>query len=112
MEEFVERSYLYDFYGELLTEHQKRIYREIVFDDFSESEVASDEGISRQGVHDLMRRCDRQLRDYESRLHLVEKFMNIRNNVRKIQMLTESGGDSGEKMAEIRKVSEDILTEL
>ena len=35
MEEFVEKSYLYDFYGELLTDHQRNVYRAINFDDLS-----------------------------------------------------------------------------
>ncbi|MBO5521882.1 MAG: DNA-binding protein, partial [Eubacterium sp.] len=53
MEDFVERSLLFDFYGELLTEHQRKIYSAIVFEDYSVSEIAREEGISRQGVHDL-----------------------------------------------------------
>ena len=50
MEDIVNQSLLYDFYGELLTEHQRRIYEEVVFNDYSISEVARDEGISRQGI--------------------------------------------------------------
>ena len=68
MEDFVTRSLLFDFYGELLTEHQRRIYASIIFEDLSVSEVAREEGISRQGVHDLMKRCTRVLEDYEERL--------------------------------------------
>ena len=41
---------LYDFYGELLTEHQRRIYEDVVLNDYSLSEVAEELGISRQGV--------------------------------------------------------------
>ncbi|RKW32163.1 MAG: DNA-binding protein, partial [Lachnoanaerobaculum sp.] len=44
MEDIVNQSLLYDFYGELLTEHQRRIYEEVVFNDYSISEVARDEG--------------------------------------------------------------------
>ena len=40
MEKIYERSMLYDFYGELLTEHQKNIFEEVVFDDLSLAEVA------------------------------------------------------------------------
>ena len=120
MEEFVEKSYLFDFYGELLTEHQRRIYSEINFDDYSAAEVARDEGISRQGVHDLMKRCDRILEDYEQRLHLVEKFLKIRNNVREIQKLTDTGetdnrADTSEmnrRMERIHGISSSILKEL
>ncbi|MCC6095820.1 MAG: DNA-binding protein [Eubacterium sp.] len=120
MEEFVEKSYLYDFYGELLTEHQRRIYTEINFDDYSPAEVARDEGISRQGVHDLMKRCDRILEDYEKRLHLVEKFLKIRDSVREIQKLTgsenpEEAADIEEmrhRMKQVREISSSILQDL
>ena len=65
MERFVEQSILYDFYGELLTDHQKRIYEDFVLNDLSLGEIAIDNGISRQGVHYLIKRCDRILNEYE-----------------------------------------------
>ena len=114
MEEFVEKTYLFDFYGELLTGHQRRIYSEFVFDDYSAAEIARDEGISRQGVHDLIRRCDRQLQEYEARLHLVERFLKIRENVRRIGDLTdpEDPERMKERMAKIRGIASSILEEL
>ena len=113
MEEFVEKSYLFDFYGELLTEHQRHIYTAVNFDDYSVSEIAREVGISRQGVHDMIRRCDRILEDYEKRLHLVEKFLNIRKNVRSIQELTgEESRKTEERMREISRISSQILEEL
>lgn len=45
-----------------------------MFNDLSLSEIAQEQGITRQGVHDLVRRCDRILESYENKLHLVEKF--------------------------------------
>ena len=113
VEAFVEKSYLYDFYGELLTEHQRRIYQAVNFDDYSEAEVAREEGISRQGVHDLMRRTVKQLEDYENRLHLVERFMKIRSDVRRIQKLTETEDtDTENRLRAIREISSEILDEL
>ncbi len=64
MEKIVEQGMLYDFYGELLTEHQRKIYEDVVLNDMSLSEIAEEQGISRQGVHDLVRRCDRTLQSY------------------------------------------------
>ncbi len=82
MEKIVERTLLYDFYGDLLTEHQQKIYECVVFQDLSFSEVAEIEGISRQGVHDLIRRCDRLLEGYEQKLHLIERFLRLKDSVR------------------------------
>ena len=59
MEKFVEQGYLYDFYGELLTERQQQVYESVVLEDYSLSEVAEDLGISRQGVHDMVKRCNK-----------------------------------------------------
>ena len=114
MEKFVQQTFLYDFYGELLTEHQRQVYEQVVFEDLSPSEAAQNQSISRQGVHDLIKRCNRILEDYESRLHLVEKFLKIRDNVRQIQQLTdrENGDSVEERMREIRQISSDILEEL
>ena len=79
MEEKLEQAYLYDFYGELLNEHQRQVYEDFVFNDLSLGEIASEEGISRQGVADLIKRCNKKLLDYEAKLHLVEKFMSTTN---------------------------------
>lgn len=61
MDRIVKQSLLYDFYGELLTEHQRAVYEDAVFNDLSLGEIAGERGISRQGVHDMIRRCDRIL---------------------------------------------------
>ena len=85
MERIVEKGLLFDFYGPLLTEHQQKIYKEVILDDYTISEVAEDEGISRQSVHDLIKRCDRQLEDYEKKLGLVKRFQLIQKKIKEIQ---------------------------
>ena len=89
MEEKIEQAYLYDFYGELLNEHQRKIYEDFVFNDLSLGEIADEEGISRQGVHDMVKRCTKTLEGYESKLHLIEKFQTARGMVTKIHTLTK-----------------------
>ena len=107
MEKFVERALLYDFYGELLTSRQQQVYEDVVLEDCSLSEVAEDLGISRQGVHDMIKRCDKALSDYEEKLHLVEKFLNIRKQVQRIHELA-----SESHAAEIAALSNVIFEEL
>ena len=89
MIKIVEQSLLYDFYGELLTKHQKEIYEDVVIHDYSLSEIANEKGISRQGVNDLIKRCDKTLRGYEDKLHLVERFMNTKQDVLTIRQLAD-----------------------
>ncbi|MDE7063216.1 MAG: DNA-binding protein [Lachnospiraceae bacterium] len=114
MEEKVEQAYLYDFYGELLNEHQRRIYEDFVFHDLSLSEIADCEGISRQGVHDLIKRCNRTLSGYEQKLHLVQRFMGAKANVEKIHQLIGQYKTTRDDSVvdEIEKISNEILEEL
>ena len=85
MDKTLEQTLLYDFYGELLTDHQKQIYEDVVLNDYSFSEVAEEKGISRQGVHDLIKRCNKILQEYESKLHLVEKFVTIKEQIEEME---------------------------
>ena len=114
MEKFVERTLLYDFYGELLTKRQQQIYESVVLEDYSLSEVAEELNISRQGVHDMIRRCDKALKGYEEKLHLVEKFVSIREKVKQIDELLDGyEKENAEKLvADIRKISDEIIEEL
>lgn len=107
MEKFVEQTLLYDFYGELLTERQQQVYESVVLEDFSLSEVAEELGISRQGVHDMIRRCNHTLEEYEKKLHLVEKFLCIKKQVQRISQIAEKYHDR-----EITEISKEILEEL
>ena len=90
MEKIARQGLLYDFYGALLTEHQRQVYEDVVLYDLSLSEIAEEQGISRQGVHDLVKRCDRILEDYEEKLHLMEKFGNTKRLAREIQVWQEN----------------------
>ncbi len=104
MEKIVEQGLLYDFYGELLTEHQRQIYESFVFDNLSLGEIAMDFGISRQGVHDLIKRCDKTLQGYEDKLHLLQKFMKVRETVKEIERITTQ--------SEVRELANQILEEM
>ena len=114
MERFVEQTLLYDFYGELLTEHQQNVYEDVVLNDYSLSEVAQDQGISRQGVHDLVKRSTRILEEYEEKLHLVEKCVAVREKVHEIHGLTQhyEEKDLNQVMNRIETLSHSILEEL
>lgn len=109
MEKIFEQALLYDFYGELLTPHQRSIYEDVIFNDMSLSEIAEEQGISRQGVHDLIRRCDKILQDYESKLHLVRRFSEAKEKIGQIVELTENSGK--EQMQRIRELALELMEE-
>lgn len=114
MEKIFEQALLYDFYGELLNEHQKSIYEEYVLDNLSLSEIAEERGISRQGVHDLIKRADKTLNEYEKKLQLIRKFMNIKDKVNRINEISVEMTESGDKeiASRIISITNEILDEL
>ena len=107
MEKIVMQTLLYDFYGELLTNRQKEIYESVILENLSLGEAAEEFGISRQGVHDMIRRCDRILSDYESKLRLVEKFLSIRSEILKIKEIAQKTDSP-----EIAGIADSVLEEL
>ncbi len=117
MDKIFRQSMLYDFYGELLTEHQKSIYEDVVVNDLSYSEIARLNGVSRQGVYDLVKRCDNILEEYETKLKLVEKFIKARGKLSELDEMVDSikDCDSEEEMGElierIKTKSEEIFEE-
>ncbi len=114
IEKNVYRGFLFDFYGELLTEHQKKIYSDHIINDLSYTEIGAYEGISRQAVFDLVKRCDSILEDYEDKLKLVKKFLDTNERISRIHELSEELMNSTDdyklrnKISEIEKISKDI----
>lgn len=108
MKDIFKSSLLYDFYGELLTEHQKEIYEDFILNDLSLGEIAQDRGISRQGVHDLVKRCDKILNGYEEKLHLVERFTKTKEDVAEICKLADEP-DNQCNVNRIKQIAQHIL---
>ncbi len=62
---------LFDYYGDLLTSHQKEILQEYYYEDLSMNEIAENYSISKSAVQDLIKRCLNQLNEYENKLNLI-----------------------------------------
>lgn len=117
LDRIVELSLLFDFYGELLKDHKKQIFEDYVLNDLSLSEIAEEQGISRQGVYDLVKRCSKELMAYENKLKLIEKFEYTKMMVNDIKELSrqieneliQNPKESLEKVKRIEKISYEIL---
>ena len=77
-------SMLYDFYGALLKENNRRIFEAYIQEDYSISEIAEEMEISRQAVHDAVKRITKQLKGYEEKLGLLERFELQRNEMKRL----------------------------
>ncbi len=76
---------LYDFYGNLLTDKQREILELYYQHDLSLAEIAAEGGISRQGVHDLVKRAVRTLEKAEEKMGLVERFAGQEKLLRRLR---------------------------
>lgn len=61
----LQMSLLFDYYGELLSEKQRVCFDLYYNQDLSLSEIASELGITRQGVHDSLSRAETALGEFE-----------------------------------------------
>ena len=80
----MEIAWLFDFYGEMLTEKQRNVIELYYEEDLSLSEIAENEGITRQGVRDAIKRAETQLQDMENRLGMAKRFEDMRQGLNEI----------------------------
>ncbi len=79
-----EVSLLYDFYGQLLTEKQRQVIELYHEENLSLSEIAKEFDISRQGVHDALKKAEQALAEYEEKLGLVKRFADTMTQINEI----------------------------
>lgn len=79
---------LLDFYGPFLSEKQRVVAEYYYNDDLSLGEISENEGITRQGVRDLIKRAEVQLKKYEEECGYCKKVLTLQN------ILTDDATDS------------------
>lgn len=82
-------AYMLDFYGAFLTEKQCNLMNIYYEQDLSLSEIAEQEGISRQGVHDTLKRGEKALSDIEEKLGILDRYLRTREYLEKAKSLLE-----------------------
>ena len=75
---------LLDCYGELLTQRQREIAELYYNEDFSLTEIAQIQQISRQAVSDSLRHSEQILQQTETKLGMAERIGNLRNCLEQI----------------------------
>lgn len=81
----IQLNILYDMYGELLTDSQREIFESYYGDDLSLQEIADNRGISRNAVHDSLKKTISHLELLESTLHGVEKAQKREELYKKLE---------------------------
>lgn len=82
LEDIIEFGNLFDFYGNILNDSQKKVVELYYVDDLSLSEIGEELSITRQAAHDTLKRAERNLRSHEEKLQLLKRF---RKNIEKIE---------------------------
>jgi len=73
MEKYDYMVVLYDYYGELFTDLQRKYFEDYYFNNYTLAEIATNYDISRNAVHKAIHNVEEKLEFYESKLGLVEK---------------------------------------
>ena len=89
MDNITKLNLLFDYYGDFLTKKQRDIFEQYYINDLSLGEIAENSGITRQGVHDILRRAERTLENFEKKLDMVNKYLSYRKKIEKILVLLE-----------------------
>ena len=101
------QALLFDFYGELLTEKQRLLYDLHYNQDYSLAEIAAEEGISRQGVHDSIARAEGLLKHYEEKIGCLARAAQVHDALEEIAAAAAAlrASDDGT----VRSLAGDIL---
>ncbi len=112
IESIAENSLLYDFYGQLLSKRQQEVMALYHEENYSLSEIAEEFGISRQAVHDTLKKAEQALAEYEQKLGLVKTLQRSEAVIGRIDEkidaliaeFAETSSDLTAKLEEIKQI--------
>jgi len=82
---------LYDFYGPLLTNRQQELMQAYYLEDLSLAEIAGEDGVSRQAVHDLIKRAEAALQEYEEKLGFLREYQQRQEHLAQLEEALRNG---------------------
>ena len=107
-EKNLEIGFLMDFYGDVLSERKRTVLDFYYNDDLSLAEIALEIGISRQGVRDLIKKAEEELRFYEEKLGLAERFRKTQECAERLIGLLEKSQDNQSVVEAARELAEAV----
>ncbi|NCC96366.1 MAG: DNA-binding protein [Synergistales bacterium] len=84
---------LYDLYGPVLTEKQRKAYEMHDLEDLSLSEISQELSITRQGISDQLQRARDRLEELELSLGIAARLDDLEGRLRKLEVLLSSSAD-------------------
>jgi len=110
MDDLAQKTLLYDFYGEMLTNRQQEVFEDYYLNDLSLGEIAAELSISRAAVHDNLKRSEKALNNFEDKLKLINKFIDNKKVIKQILDMTYE--DKPDTLINIRDLITNIIETL
>ena len=99
----LQRTMLFDFFGDLLTEKQREYFDLYYNEDLTLSEIAANNGVSRQGVYDIIARAEKTLVKIEQKTGVIKRWRETYKELeraesmaRELLLLSGGGGEAAE----------------
>jgi len=105
-------SMLMDFYGQLLTDKQLSALDMYYNEDMSLAEIADEFGISRQGARDNIKRGEKQLSEYEEKLGLAKRFLDISAEIKEMNGIVDTLEGNEDKVNNLKRIFARISLEI
>lgn len=106
MKDLHSMALLFDFYGQMLTTRQQELMRAYYQEDLSLGEIAGEDGVSRQAVHDLIKRSEAALHEYEAKLGFVREHQERQERLARLEEALRKGDLTGalDLVSELKQV--------
>ncbi len=109
MDRFAWVNLLYDFYGPLLTDRQQQLLELYYEQNYSLGEIAGELSVSRQAVHDTLKRAEESLEHFEQKLNLAARYLNDRNRIEDaLAALDDLAGGREEALTRLRQLLQEM----
>ncbi|MCL2392904.1 MAG: YlxM family DNA-binding protein [Oscillospiraceae bacterium] len=105
----LQKTMLFDFFGDLLTEKQRDYFDLYHNEDLSLSEIADMAGISRQGVYDIITRAEKTLDDFEQKTGIVRRWSEMRSELKKAGEIAQKLQQQYETEPPCAKLTQQLL---
>jgi predicted DNA-binding protein YlxM (UPF0122 family) len=89
LEKSIVLNRLYDQYQELLTDKQRLYFEQYYFEDFSITEISENMNVSRNAIHDQLKKVNIKLQEYEQKLQLSSKSQMRKNIYNQVESCTD-----------------------
>ncbi len=109
IEKFERMAMLFAFYGKLLTPKQQEILSLYYDRDLSLGEIAAEYRVTRQAVHDIIKRGEKILEEYEEKMGLIKKFSLERDKLSRVLKLLDGMVNEPALAHKIRSVINEIV---